>query len=81
MASEQAAAKRASSRRGLGGSQAALDHYKLLGLERSVTSDEVRTAVLDRRGSGAGFGGVRCRAALHAAMSCVACARLARGLP
>ncbi|KAI7843595.1 hypothetical protein COHA_002837 [Chlorella ohadii] len=44
MASEQAAAKRASSRRGLGGSQAALDHYKLLGLERSVTSDEVRRA-------------------------------------
>lgn len=41
LASEQAAAKRAGSRRGLGSSLAALDHYKLLGLEGSVTSDEV----------------------------------------
>lgn len=41
-ASEQASAKRAGSRRGLGSSQAALDHYKLLGLERTVTGDEVR---------------------------------------
>ena len=54
-ASEQASAKRAGSRRGLGSSQAALDHYKLLGLERTVTGDEVRcvwwSATYSSRGS------------------------------
>ena len=60
--SERTAAKRAASRSGgLGGQQAPLDHYKLLGLERTTTAEEVGSG-----GCGGGSMQVCCGRPCHA---------------